>query len=108
KFAVRGLTEALDIEFSRYGVRAVCLVPWFVETPIIDMPAGGSNEVMRDRIQDAKIYPVSLAADGVWEAAHTDDLIVAVGKEARDLRFASRFLPGMVRRRLKKLFAQPS
>ncbi|MGE0047124.1 MAG: SDR family oxidoreductase, partial [Hyphomonadaceae bacterium] len=85
KFAVRGLTEALDIEFSRYGVRAVCLVPWFVETPIIDMPAGGSNEVMRDRIQDAKIYPVSLAADGVWEAAHTDDLIVTVGKEARDL-----------------------
>ena len=36
KFAVRGLSEALDIEFQRHGVRVTCLMPYFIETPILD------------------------------------------------------------------------
>ena len=102
KFAVRGLTEALDIEFARHGVRAVCLIPWFVETPILDMPSAGSNRVMRDALNELKVYPVSLAAEGVWKAAHTDDLTIIVGQAAKDLNFAARFMPGAVRRRLKR------
>jgi NAD(P)-dependent dehydrogenase (short-subunit alcohol dehydrogenase family) len=102
KFAVRGLSEALDIEFERHGVRCVCLMPWFVETAILDAPTAKTNRRLRDDAASSKIYPVEVAAEGVWKAAHTDDLYVLVGKEAKGLRFAARFMPGLVRKRLRR------
>jgi NAD(P)-dependent dehydrogenase (short-subunit alcohol dehydrogenase family) len=40
KFAVRGLTEGLDIEWQRYGIRVVDVMPLFVQTDmVIDMNA---------------------------------------------------------------------
>ncbi|MGE0827837.1 MAG: SDR family oxidoreductase [Hyphomonadaceae bacterium] len=103
KFAVRGLTEALDIELARHGVRAVCLIPWFIETPILDM-ASSSGGVMRDELK-FKIYPVRMAAEGAWKAAHTHDVHVIVGKDAAELSFAARLAPGIVRRKLKKMLS---
>ncbi|MBI1186299.1 MAG: SDR family oxidoreductase [Alphaproteobacteria bacterium] len=100
KFAVRGLTEALDIEFARHGVRCICLMPWFVETAILDARTARSNRQLRDDAAGTTIYPVGAAADAVWNAAHTDDLYVFVGKEAKNLRFAARFMPNMLRKRL--------
>jgi len=38
KFAVRGLSEALDIEFMRSGVRVACVEPTVIETPLLDKP----------------------------------------------------------------------
>jgi NAD(P)-dependent dehydrogenase (short-subunit alcohol dehydrogenase family) len=35
KFAVRGFTEALDIEWSRYGIRVMDVSPLFVATPMV-------------------------------------------------------------------------
>jgi NAD(P)-dependent dehydrogenase (short-subunit alcohol dehydrogenase family) len=104
KFAVRGLTEALDVEFARHGVRVTSLMPWFIDTPILDMPTGGTNRVMRDRIEAtaAEVYPVSLAAERAWDAAHGDDVHYTAGKAANQLRFAARFFPNAVRKRLRK------
>ena len=48
KFAVRGLSEALDVEFTRHGVAVACVMPWFVETPILDAGSTGSNRTIRD------------------------------------------------------------
>jgi NAD(P)-dependent dehydrogenase (short-subunit alcohol dehydrogenase family) len=103
KFAVRGLTEALDVEFSRYGVRVVSLMPWFVETAILDM-GGGSNRNLRDQIKetDAVVYPVSMAAERAWDAAHGEDVHYMVGKLAERTRFAARFFPNGLRNRMKK------
>lgn len=100
KFAIRGLSEALDIEFTRHGVRCVCLMPWFVETAILDVPTAQTNRHLRDDAAGSTIYPVETAAEAVWNAAHTDDLYVFVGKEAKGLRFAARFMPNMLRKRL--------
>ncbi|MBB2495835.1 SDR family oxidoreductase [Aquipseudomonas ullengensis] len=36
KFAVRGLTEALDLEWRRHGIRVGDLMPPFVRTPMVD------------------------------------------------------------------------
>lgn len=36
KFAVRGLTEALNIEWGRQGIRVVDVMPPFVKTPMLD------------------------------------------------------------------------
>ena len=41
KFAVRGLTEALDIEWQKYGIRVLDVMPLFVQTAMVkDMDAG--------------------------------------------------------------------
>ncbi len=111
KFGVRGLTEALDIEFSKYGVRVVSLMPWFVDTAILDgLPAGsnqGSNRRIRDALNENKtaIYPVSMAAERAWDAAHGNEIHYMVGKEAERARFFARFFPGAMRNQIKKQFS---
>jgi NAD(P)-dependent dehydrogenase (short-subunit alcohol dehydrogenase family) len=108
KFAVRGLTEALDVEFSRYGVRVSSLMPWFIDTAILQSVAGQqTNRSLKDQLIENKtpIYPVRMAAERAWDAAHGDELHYMVGKEAERARFAARFFPGMMRKRLKEMMS---
>lgn len=35
KFAVRGLTESLDVEWQRHGIRVMDIMPLFVNTPMV-------------------------------------------------------------------------
>lgn len=105
KWAVRGLTEALDAEFRDLGIRVTSLMPWFVDTPILDMGSKeGANEKMADQLREggAKIYPVSMAAERAWDAAHGADIHYMVGGEAERARFMTRWLPGMVRKGIRK------
>lgn len=105
KFGVRGLTEALDAEFSRYGVRVTSLMPWFVDTAILDNTSEeGSNRRLRDQLTENKtpIYPVRMAAERAWDAAHGEGMHFMVGKEAERTRFAARFFPNAVRKQIKK------
>lgn len=105
KFAVRGLTEALDLEFSGLGIRVTSLMPWFIDTNILDDATNdGTNEPGRTRLETAGIpvYPVTMAAEGAWQAAHGKDVHYTVGKDANRARFAVRFMPGVVKRRLLK------
>ena len=64
KFGVRGLTEALDIEWAPQGIRVRSLMPSFIDTPILDSISSGSNRPPRERLQEAgfEISPVSLVA----------------------------------------------
>jgi NAD(P)-dependent dehydrogenase (short-subunit alcohol dehydrogenase family) len=104
KFAVKGLSEALDIEFARHGVAVRCIMPWFIETPILDAGSQGSNVKMSDTIrnQGMDVYPVEDAAQVIWDAAHGKELHYTVGKAARRMRFISRFMPNAVRKQLQK------
>jgi NAD(P)-dependent dehydrogenase (short-subunit alcohol dehydrogenase family) len=103
KFAVRGLSEALDVEFSTKNIRVIALCPWFVETPILDMGASeGANQQMRAGLKGLEIYPVEMAAEKTWEAFHGEASIVKVGKAADRAHFMSRFFPGILRKRLLK------
>ncbi len=101
KFAVRGLSEALDAEFARHGVGVKCVMPWFVETPILDTGAQQTNASIRDSISDQPVYTVEEAAEVVWNASHGHGLYYLVGKAAERLRFAARFMPNSIRKRLK-------
>jgi NAD(P)-dependent dehydrogenase (short-subunit alcohol dehydrogenase family) len=112
KFGVRGLTEALDIEFSKFGVRVVSLMPWFIDTAILDgLPANnqgpGSNRRIRDALIENKtpIYPVSMAAERAWDAAHGADIHYMVGQEAERARFFARFFPALMRKQILKNFS---
>ncbi|MEJ0059575.1 MAG: SDR family NAD(P)-dependent oxidoreductase [Terricaulis sp.] len=64
KHAVRGLTEALDLEFARHGVRMTSLMPWFVETAILDGRHGDGNETFREGLTRGKVEDLSGAARG--------------------------------------------
>lgn len=103
KFAVRGLTEALDVELSGLGIRCTSLMPWFIDTPILDMGlTEGANVKMADEIREngQDVYPVSLAAETAWEAAHGKDIHYMAGKRAKQARFAARFMPGRMKKQI--------
>lgn len=105
KFAVRGLTEAMDIELSGLGIRCTSLMPWFIDTPILDMgTVEGANVKMSDEIQEngQEVYPVSLAAEVAWDAAHGKDIHYMAGDQAKRARFVARFLPGMMKKQILK------
>ncbi|MEQ1809341.1 MAG: SDR family oxidoreductase [Terricaulis sp.] len=107
KFGVRGLTDALDVELSRYGIRVTSLMPWFIDTAILDgTPTDGSNRRIRDALVENKtpIYPVSMAAERAWDAAHGNEVHYMVGKAAERARFFARFFPGAMRNQVKKQF----
>ena len=109
KFGVRGLTEALDVEFSRYGVRVVSLMPWFIDTAILDKHmATGGNRRIRDQLIENKttIYPVRMAAERAWDAAHGNDIHYMVGKEAERARFFARFFPDAMRNQIRKTMGE--
>ena len=105
KFAVRGFTEALDAEYSRFGIRVTSLMPWFVDTAILDASENkNSNRSLRDTLTERKtpIYPVRMAAERAWDAAHGAEVHYMVGKEAERARFFARFFPGLLQKQLKQ------
>jgi len=44
KFSVRGITEALDIEWHRYGIRVIAMWPLYVQTAMTDHIKTGTTE----------------------------------------------------------------
>ena len=109
KCAVRGLSEALDLEFHRLGVSVCCLMPFFIDTPILDVGTDpDSNRRARDALIEGKtaIYPVKLAAEAAWTAAHGNKVHYTVGKEADRAHFAARFMPNALRAQLRAIMTQ--
>ncbi|MDX2209583.1 MAG: SDR family oxidoreductase [Sphingopyxis sp.] len=105
KHAVRALTEALDIEFTRYGIKVRDLMPSFIDTPILDVTPADSNAPVRDRLTAGgiEISPVSIVAAAAWEAVHGDRLHTPVGPTAKQMAFFSRWLPGLIVKRSRKM-----
>ncbi len=66
KFAVRGLTEALDLELRSRGIRVADIMPSYVDTPMVQSQSYRAKSL--DRLG------VKLTADDVaeiaWRAAH--------------------------------------
>jgi NAD(P)-dependent dehydrogenase (short-subunit alcohol dehydrogenase family) len=103
KFAVRGLSEALDVEWKAHGVAVACVMPWFIETPILNASAPGSNANMSDVLKAGglPVYPVEDAAEVIWRAVHGKDLHYFVGQRAKQMRFLSSHMPGALRKQLR-------
>ena len=107
KFGVRGVTECLDAEWLAEGIKVRDLMPGFIDTPLLDhSPNQTSNENIRGRVKDAglEISPVSDVAEAAWKAVHGEKLHTLVGKTARRLAFAARWLPGQLRKQARSSF----
>lgn len=103
KFAVRGLTESLDLEWAPKGIKVRSLMPGFIDTPLLDAIPTGSNENTRERVRQAglEFTPVETVAEAAWAAVHGDRVHTLVGKTARRLAFAARWMPGRLRKSLR-------
>jgi NADP-dependent 3-hydroxy acid dehydrogenase YdfG len=104
KFGVRAITESLDGEWAEDGIKVASLMPGFIDTPLLDHTANqGTNEHIRGRVQEAglEITPVTEVAEAAWAAVHGDKLHNRVGKTAHRLAFASRWLPGRLRKQVR-------
>lgn len=104
KFGVRAITESLDGEWADDGIKVRSLMPSFIETPLLDhAPNRASNEDIRTRVRGAglEITPVREVAEAAWAAVHGDKVHTLVGKTARRLAFASRWMPGALRKQMR-------
>lgn len=101
KFGVRAVTESLDAEWASDGIKVADICPGFIETPLLEGTGHRkSNESIRTRVNAAglEITPVEEVAAAVWKAVHGDDLHYLVGKTARRVNFAKRWMPGKLRK----------
>ena len=104
KFAVRGLTEALDGEWFGDGIKVRDLIPGFIETPLLDGIAGGTNRSIREAVVGAglELTSADTVAEAAWAAVHGRAVHTYVGKTAHRLAFAARWMPGSLRKRMKR------
>lgn len=100
KFAVRGLTEALDIEFEPLGIRVCDIMVPYVATPMILKAEALATSV---RHMGVHVSPDKVAAT-VWQAAHGHKLHWKIGSTIRVLMFGMWALP-FARRFLVKTLA---
>ena len=103
KFGVRALTEALDGEWAEIGIEVRDLIPGFIDTPLLRNTAAGSNRQIRDVVQEAglELTSADTVAQAAWDAVHGKRLHSYVGRTAHRLAFASRWLPGRIRRQMR-------
>ena len=93
KHAVKGLTEALAVEFKTIGVRAADVLPGLIDTPIL--PPGVAANAPKDGMFRA-IPPIEVAKV-VWEAYHTNKLHWYVPPEIYELDKAATLAPEKTR-----------
>ena len=101
KHAVKGLTEALSIEMSRYGVRVADTLPGLIDTPLI--PEGWRASAPSQGM--FRLIPASEVAQVVWSAYHdtTGRLHWYIPEEIAELDKASANDPEGTRKKLSSL-----
>jgi NAD(P)-dependent dehydrogenase (short-subunit alcohol dehydrogenase family) len=93
KHAVKGLTEALSIEFRAYGIKVADVLPGLIDTPIL--PPGTADNAPKDGPFRA-IPPIEVAKV-VWEAYGSDILHWYVPPELVALDHAATLAPEKTR-----------
>ncbi|QIG78364.1 SDR family oxidoreductase [Stakelama tenebrarum] len=103
KAGVKALCESLDAEWAGDAIKVRCLMPGFIDTPLLDEAVTGTNLQVRDRVRamGLEFTPLETVGEAAWQAVRGDALHVPVGKTAKRLRFATRWLPGRLRARLR-------
>ena len=81
KHAIKGLTESLSAEFSRFDTRVSDILPGVIDTPMI------SKEI-RDHLPESGMWRLISSdeiAETVWASYHSNDIHWYVPKELEDL-----------------------
>jgi NAD(P)-dependent dehydrogenase (short-subunit alcohol dehydrogenase family) len=81
KHAVKGLTEALSVEWERHGVRVSDVLPGLIDTAILTTTPqhsdGTETKISQDELRAAapkkglfRLMPASSVAEVAWQAYH--------------------------------------
>ncbi|MBP1818605.1 SDR family oxidoreductase [Mycobacterium sp. OAE908] len=107
KFFVRGITEALDIEWQRYGIRVIAMWPLYVQTAMTDHIKTGTTESLGIRLTAQDV------ADAIAKAVEPSRLRRAihqvhfpVGSQTKVMVAGSRFSPSWLTRLVNKRLSQ--
>ena len=103
KFAVRGFTEALNLELERYGIWVTDLIPPYVNTPMI---SGQTYQAGTVKTLGAKVTSAEIAGL-VWQAAHGRKVHWVHTTLLKLLTVASRLLPFLQRPTMRYLSRLP-
>ena len=95
KFGVRGLTEALELEWAPHGIKVRSLMPGFIDTAILDLVPPHSNRTAREAVREAglEFTPVEQVARAAWDAVHGRATHTLVGPTAHRLARAAKWFP---------------
>ncbi|MFG1934375.1 SDR family oxidoreductase [Mycobacterium sp. NPDC048908] len=103
KFFVRGITEALDIEWQRHGIRVIAMWPLYVQTAMTDHIRTGTTESLGIKLTAQDV------ADAIVEAVAPSRLRRAlhqvhfpVGAQTKTMVACSRFSPAWLTRLVNK------
>src|SRR3954471_16266024 len=106
KFFVRGITEALDIEWQRYGIRVIAMWPLYVQTAMTDHIKTGTTESLGIRLTAQDV------ADAIAKAVEPSRLRRAfhqvhfpVGSQTKTMAAGARFSPAWLTRLVNKRLA---
>ncbi|MEL6627127.1 MAG: SDR family oxidoreductase [Bacteroidota bacterium] len=94
KFAVRGLTEAWDIELAHKGIQVMDIVPKYVQS---DMTAGETGKKMNLDREKTLLNPEQVAQQ-IWKAIHQKKLHWYIGFEIKLFALILGLIPPKVKR----------
>jgi NAD(P)-dependent dehydrogenase (short-subunit alcohol dehydrogenase family) len=93
KHAVKGLTEALSVEFKAYGIKVADVLPGLIDTPILP-PEAVANAPKEGMF---RLIPPSEVAKVVWAAYGSEKLHWYVPEDIAELDKAATLSPEAVR-----------
>ena len=106
KFFVRGITEALDIEWNRYGIRVIAMWPLYVQTAMTDNIKTGTTESLGIRLTAQDVADaIVTATEPSWLRRAIHQVHFPVGSQTKVLAAGSRFSPAWLTRLVNKRLA---
>jgi len=120
KFAVKGLTEALSVEFARHGVRVADVLPGLIDTNILRATPNRSGDAPKPTEEEFyarapksgmfRLTPPSAVADCVWKAYGSNRLHWYVPAEIGRIdivkALAPRFTRNIMAKNVRRLSGQ--
>ena len=94
KFAVRGLTEALNIELERKGIKVCDIMPSYVNTDMVNNTIDSLNLNKNETLLTPKAI-----AEQIWKASKSNKIHWLVGFEVKILSF----LIGLLHPKIRKM-----
>ena len=114
KHAVKGLTEALSVEWQRHGVRVADVLPGLIDTPILTATTnhsnGGAPAMSAEELRATapkkgmfRLMPAASVAEAAWQAYHNPKrLHWYVPRSIRAIDLFKGLSPEFVRARIVK------
>lgn len=106
KFFVRAITEALNLEWGRHGIRVIDMWPLYVNTAMTKDVKTGTTQSLGIRLTAQDIAnDIVAAVDATWARKALAQVHFPVGLQAKALAMGARFSPAWLTRLVNKSLA---